>query len=139
MSITVNTTCMLCVYECVCVYVCLCVCVFACMCVCAAVIQPPKSQVALPGTVVNYVCHGDKGIELVVNLDKAREAGPELLNIGINFKYTSVGNVGVYNITINASVLNNGTDIYCLDDDGKSFIAYIYTVEGKSRHNARGC
>ena len=130
-----ESTSMLCVYLHVCAYECLCVCMCVHVCVHAAVIRPPKSQVAFPGTVVNYVCQGDDTIDLVLNGSVVRDdqPGATFLSKGINFTYVLMGGVGVYTITINASVLNNGTFIFCLDVSSKSSRVYIYTAEGMIR------
>ena len=122
----------------VCMYTCIyvCVCIFLRMCVYAAVIQPPKSQVALPGTVVNYICEGESSIDLILNgtIIRDSQARAELLSLGFNFTYTAMGIVGSFNITINSSVLNNGSSVYCVDST-KTHKVYIYTVEGTSRHS----
>ena len=131
---------MLCVNVFVCMCVCVCVCVCLCACVYAAVIHPPKSQVALPETVINYECQGGDNIDLFLNDTIVLNSNEALLSIGISFTYTSsLGIFGRFNITIIASVLNNETSVYCLDTDGKSLKVYIYTVEGKSRHSEEGC
>ena len=100
-----------------------------------AVIQPPKSQVALSGKFVNYICQGDNTIEIAFNTTQKtgeHQAGADFLNKGINFMLDSMGDVSVYNIIINASILNNGTSIYCVDNGVRSMQVYIYAVEGKA-------
>ena len=107
-----------------------------CICVHVAIIEPPESQVALPGTGINYICQGDNTILLVFNdsiTTDAVQAGEELVNIGINFMLNAMeGNNHKYTVSINASILNNGTYLYCLDGSGKSAWVHIYTVEGKA-------
>ena len=108
-----------------------------CIFVHAAVIQPPESQVAFPGTVVNYVCQGDDTIAIVLNdslTGDEYQAGDYFLDKGVNFMLDSRGDIYVYNITINASMLNNGTSFFCLDNNGKSTKVYLYTVEGKAQN-----
>ena len=118
-------------------------CVCMCVCVHAAVIHPPESQVALPGTVVNYVCEGDDTLTLQFNDSKSVnevQAAEAFLDIGINFTLNnSVRAKYVYTVSVNASILNNGTFFFCLDGNGKSSKVYIYTVEGKARHNEERC
>ena len=111
-------------------------CVCVCICVHVAIIEPPESQVALPGTDINYICQGDNTILLVFNDSIATsdgQAGENLMNIGINFILNTTGGNRKYIVSVNASVLNNGTFLYCVDESGKSAKVHIYTVEGKAR------
>ena len=107
-----------------------------CICVHVAIIEPPESHVALPGTGIDYICLGDNTIQLVFNdsmITNDVQAGEEFMNIGINFMLDAMGGNHKYTVNINASILNNGTFLYCLDGSGKSAIVHIYTVEGKPR------
>ena len=118
-------------YECMYVQVCV---FFVCICVHVAIIEPPESQVALPGTVINYICQGDDTIDLLFNdsiTAQDLQAGEELLTIGIDFTYDSSNHK--YTVSINASILNNGTSLFCVDKSSKTAKVHIYTVEGKAR------
>ena len=109
-----------------------------CVCIHVAIIEPPESQVALPGTGINYTCQGDNTILLVFNdsiTTSEVQAGENLVNIGINFMLDSMGGELKYTVSVNASILNNGTYLYCLDESGKSAKVYIYTVEGKAKQS----
>lgn len=98
-------------------------------------IEPPRSQVALPGTIVNYTCHGVGYVELKFNgtiIAGGNPVGDEYLsNLGINYVKLETC---TYEISINASTKNNGTFFVCEDDhDDPSSKIYIYTVDGKGQ------
>ena len=106
-----------------------------------ATVQPQESQVALPGTIVNYTCHGIEHIELKFNgtiIAQANSAGDMYLNsLGINFEYIDqYPERCTYHISINASTKNNGTYFVCEDEDDPPTPTpevYLYTVDGKGQ------
>ena len=98
-------------------------------------VEPPRSQVALPGTIVNYSCHGIGYVELKFNgtiiAHASTAADMHLNDLGINFEHFDDNS---FDISINASVYNNGTFFVCEDeDDIPSPKMYVYTVNGKSQ------
>ena len=101
-------------------------------------VEPPRSQVALPGTIVNYTCYGENHVMLrfngVTSASASVEADNYLKSLGISYIYKHT-NVWAYEFSINASTTNNGTYFQCEEGSDTSPLIYVYTVDGRGQYN----